>query len=168
MVLTRHPLGGRAGRTLLISVGLFGVSAVVFGLSRSYLLSLLALDSALEVFDGVDLAALRAKSIALGELFIRLADATLEAYGFDLISPRDAEVRGSQVSLTHPQGYAIMQALIGRGIIGDFRAPDILRFGLAPLYVRFVDVFDTVDAIGSIMRDGEWNQPQHLSRKPVT
>ena len=132
------------------------------------MLSLLALESALEAFDGVDIAVLRAKGVALGDLFIRLTDATLEGFGFELLSPRDASVRGSQVSLMHPQGYAIMQALIARGVIGDFRAPDILRFGLAPLYVRFVDVFDTIDAIGTIMRDGDWNRPQYLSRKSVT
>jgi kynureninase len=132
------------------------------------MLSLLALESALDAFDGVDLVALRAKSVALCDLFIRLADAMLEAHGFALLSPRDGSVRGSQISLSHPQGYAIMQALIARGIIGDFRAPDILRFGFAPLYVRFVDVYDTVDAIGSIMRDGAWNRPDHLARKAVT
>jgi kynureninase len=132
------------------------------------MLSLLALESALDAFDGVDIAALRAKSVALGDVFIRLADATLVAHGFALLSPRDGSVRGSQVSLSHSRGYAIMQALIARGIIGDFRAPDILRFGFAPLYVRFVDVFDTVAAIEAIMRDEAWNRPDHLSRKAVT
>jgi kynureninase len=77
-------------------------------------------------------------------------------------------MRGSQVSLAHPRGYAVIQALIARGIIGDFRAPDVLRFGLAPLYVRFVDVFDAVAAIDEIMTSGEWNQPRFLSPKTVT
>ena len=131
-------------------------------------LSLLALDSALEVFDGVSIAALRAKSMALGDLFIALTDAVLEGLGVTIASPRDAGARGSQVSLAHPHGYAIVQALIANGIIGDFRAPDILRFGLAPLYVRFVDAYDTVEAIARILRTGEWNQPQYLSRKAVT
>jgi kynureninase len=97
-----------------------------------------------------------------------LVDATLDRLGVTVASPRDASVRGSQVSLSHSSGYAVMQALIADRIIGDFRAPDILRFGFAPLYVRFVDVFDTVDAIGRILRTGEWNQPAFLSRKAVT
>ena len=75
---------------------------------------------------------------------------------------------GSQVSLAHPRGYAVIQALIARGIIGDFRTPDILRFGLAPLYVRFTDVFDVVAAIDAIMAAGEWNQPRFLLPKTVT
>jgi kynureninase len=132
------------------------------------MLSLLALESALEAFDGVDMAALRRKSQALGNLFIRLFDERLGPYGFVLASPRGGDVRGSQVSLTHPRGYAVIQALIARGIIGDFRAPDILRFGLAPLYVRFADVFDAVAAIDGIMASGEWNQPRFLSPKSVT
>jgi kynureninase len=132
------------------------------------MLSLLALDSALDVFDGVDLATMRRKSQALGDLFIRLFDEALGSYGFELKSPRDAEVRGSQVSLGHPRGYAVIQALIARGIIGDFRTPDILRFGLAPLYVRYVDVFDAVAAIAGIMAAADWNRPQYLSPKAVT
>jgi kynureninase len=132
------------------------------------MLSLLALESALEVFDGVSVAALRAKSMALGDLFIRLVDAALVGLDITVASPRDASLRGSQVSLTHAHGYPIVQALIANGIIGDFRAPDILRFGLAPLYVRFVDVFDTVEMIGRILRTGEWNQPKFHSQKTVT
>ena len=104
----------------------------------------------------------------MGELFIRLFDEVLAPYDFDLVSPREAELRGSQVSLAHSRGYAVIQALIARGIIGDFRAPDILRFGLAPLYVRFTDVFDAVAAIDEIMASGEWDQPRFLSPKTVT
>jgi len=132
------------------------------------MLSLLALESALDVFDGVDLAAVRAKSRALGDFFLRLVDANLGPFGFTVASPREGALRGSQVSLTHESGYAIMQALIARGVIGDFRAPDILRFGFAPLYVRFVDVFDSVGAIAAVMRTGEWRQPRFASPKAVT
>jgi kynureninase len=132
------------------------------------LLSLSALDSALDVFAGVSMAALRAKSMALGDLFIRLVDATLDRRDLSVASPRDARVRGSQVSLEHADGYAIVQALIARGIIGDFRAPNLMRFGLAPLYVRFVDVFDTVETIARILETGEWNQPQFVARRAVT
>jgi len=132
------------------------------------MLSLLALEAALDVFAGVPLSALRDKSMALGDLFIRLVDRNLDGRGISVASPRDARVRGSQVSLTHANGYAIIQALIARGVIGDFRAADIMRFGFAPLYVRFVDVFDTVGAIARILESGEWNQPQFTSRKRVT
>ncbi len=132
------------------------------------MLSLLALESALEVFDGVSVAALRAKSIALCDLFIRLADAALGGFGVSVASPREASARASQVSLSHPRGYPVVQALIANRIIGDFRAPDILRFGLVPLYVRFVDVFDTVEMIERILRTGEWNQPKFLAQRAVT
>ena len=132
------------------------------------LLSMLALESALEVFDGVEMLALRQKSVALTELFIKLVDEKLQAWDFGLASPRDSAVRGSQVSLTHVQGYAIVQALIARGITGDFRMPNILRFGFTPLYVGFADVYDTVQAIAEIMESQEWNQPQFLTKKAVT
>jgi kynureninase len=131
-------------------------------------LSLLALETALEAFDGIDLQAVRDKSVALGAAFIELADARLAGHGFAVASPRDARQRGSQVSLTHPQGYAIMQAAIARGVIGDFRAPDVLRFGFAPLYVRHVDIHDAVEALCDIMRSAAWDRPEFLSRKAVT
>lgn len=92
----------------------------------------------------------------------------MQAWDFGLASPRDSAVRGSQVSLTHAQGYAIVQALIARGITGDFRMPNILRFGFTPLYVGFADVYDTVQAIAEIMESQEWNQPQFLTKKAVT
>ncbi|MFA9218786.1 MAG: kynureninase [Sphingomonadaceae bacterium] len=132
------------------------------------LLSMIALDAALDVFDGVDMAQLRRKSQALCDLFIQLVDERLAGHGFGLFSPRDCARRGSQVALTHEQGYAIVQALIARGITGDFRMPDILRFGFAPLYVRFIDVWHTVDVLVQIMETGEWNQPRFLTRKAVT
>ena len=131
-------------------------------------LGVIALESALDAFDGVDLDALRAKSTALGDLFIELTDQELAGLGCTLASPRDARERGSQVSLAHEQGYAIMQALIARNVIGDFRAPDILRFGFAPLYVRYVDIWDTVAALKDIIGTGVWNAEEFLTRKSVT
>jgi kynureninase len=77
-------------------------------------------------------------------------------------------VRGSQVSIAHPEGFAIMQALIGRGVIGDFRAPDILRFGLTPLYVGYADVWDAVETLADIMRTGSWDRPENRRRGVVT
>ena len=129
-------------------------------------LGLIALEAALSAFDGVDLALLRAKSVALTELFIALVDAQVP--GFGLITPRDAARRGSQVSLTHPEGYAIVQALIKRGVIGDFRAPDILRFGFAPLYVGYADVWQAVAILGEIMATQDWMRPEFRQRKAVT
>jgi kynureninase len=131
-------------------------------------LSLLALEAALDAFEGVDLQAVRDKGLALGDAFVALVESRLADDGFGIASPREHALRGSQVSLTHPQGYAIVQALIARGVIGDFRAPDVLRFGFAPLYVRFVDVFDAVEALHRIMRSQDWNQPRFLDRKAVT
>ena len=129
-------------------------------------LGLIALEAALSAFDGVDMAALRAKSLALTQLFIDLVDAHLP--GFGLITPRDGALRGSQVSLTHPEAYAIVQALIGRGVIGDFRAPDILRFGFAPLYVGHADVWQAVATLRDIMASQAWMQPEFAQRKAVT
>jgi kynureninase len=135
-------------------------------------LSLLALEAALEAFEGIDLQALRAKSLALTTLFIEQAREAVGGFGpesgFGLASPLDPAVRGSQVSLTHAQGYAIVQALIARGVIGDFRAPDILRFGFAPLYLRHVDVFDAAQALHEVIVKREWDQPRFLARKAVT
>ncbi|GAA0497191.1 MULTISPECIES: kynureninase [Pigmentiphaga] len=131
-------------------------------------LGVIALESALEAFDGVDLDVLRAKSVALGNLFIDLADQQLAGLGCRLASPRDPRERGSQVSLAHEEGYAIMQALIARNVIGDFRAPDILRFGFAPLYVRYVDIWDTIAALEDIVRTGAWNTEAFKTRKSVT
>ena len=131
-------------------------------------LGLIALEAALEAFDGVDLNELRRKSVALTDLFIRLVDQELAWSGFGLASPRDAAVRGSQVALTHGEGYAIMQALIERGVIGDYRAPDILRFGFAALYVRFADVWNAVAALKDVMATQAWRSPEFQRRKAVT
>jgi kynureninase len=131
-------------------------------------LGLISLESALEAFDGVDMEALREKSVSLGDLFIALAEQELAGLGFTLATPRDAEQRGSQVSLRHAEGYAIMQALIARNIIGDFRAPDILRFGFAALYVRHVDIWDTIAALKDIVTSEAWNTEAFRTRKSVT
>ena len=106
--------------------------------------------------------------MALGDFFIALVEETCGAHGFALVSPRQAEARGSQVSFSHPDGFAIMQALIARGVIGDFRAPDVLRFGLTPLYLRYVDVFDAVMVLNGIMETGAWKDPAYAKRGRVT
>ncbi|MCE9520984.1 MAG: kynureninase [Alphaproteobacteria bacterium] len=132
------------------------------------ILSLLALDAALDAFDGVDMHTVRAKVESLTQTFVELAEERLLRHGFDLISPRAAKMRGGQVSLAHPEGYAIMQALIARGLIGDYRAPDIVRFGFAPLYTRHIDVFDAVAVIDDVMTARAWDTPQFKARKAVT
>jgi len=114
-------------------------------------LAFAALDGALETFDGVDMAAVRHKSVQLSELFIALVEALPGADALTLASPRDPQRRGSHVSFAHAQGYPLMQRLISRGVIGDFRAPDLLRFGFTPLYLRFVDVWDAVRIFGEEM-----------------
>ncbi len=125
-----------------------------------------ALDAALDVWDGVDMAALRADSLALQELFIAEVEARVP--DLTLASPRDGAVRGSQVSFRHPEGYAAMQALIARGVIGDFRAPDIMRFGFTPLYIDAADVRAAVDHIETVMRDRLWDNPEYQKRAAVT
>ncbi|WP_291842407.1 kynureninase [Maricaulis sp.] len=130
------------------------------------ILGMAALECGLDIMLEADMAAIRAKSRALGDLFIKLVETRLE--GFELRSPRNADKRGSQVSIAHEHGYAIMQALIARGVIGDFRAPDILRFGFTPLYVGYEDVWTAVDRLASIMQSGEWRQDRFNIRAAVT
>jgi kynureninase len=107
---------------------------------------------------------IREKSIALTERFL----GGMRARGFHSITPDDTARRGSQVSFRHDDGYAIMQALIARGVIGDFRAPNLLRFGFAPLYNRFEDAWRAADILGEIVTTREWDQPRFRERKPVT
>ncbi|WP_332773261.1 kynureninase [Phenylobacterium sp.] len=129
-------------------------------------LGLTALEAALTVFDGVDMADIRAKSMVLGDLFLDLALARCPEFG--LGCSRDAIQRGSQVALTHPQGYPIMQALIHRGVIGDFRAPDVLRFGFTPLYVGYADVWDAVEILVDIMANEQWREARFHEIAAVT
>ncbi|MDQ7030452.1 MAG: kynureninase [Ardenticatenia bacterium] len=131
-------------------------------------LSMAALEVGVDFLLEADIEAVRHKSQLLGHHFIALADQELVPFGFEVTSPRDPNRRGSQVSLRHPEGYPMVQALISRGIIGDFRAPDILRFGLAPLYVRYVDVWETVMALREIVETRAWDRPEFRRRAKVT
>lgn len=132
------------------------------------ILSLVALEEGVATFDGMDMSALRARAARLGDLFIALAEERLADFGLEVASPRDASRRGGQVSLRHPRGYAICQALIERGVVPDFRAPDIVRFGLAPAYVRAVDVWDAIDRIEQVMRTEAWSDPRFAKVAAVT
>jgi kynureninase len=115
------------------------------------------------------LPALRRKSLALTELFIALVESRCAGQGLSLITPRDAHERGSQVSFTRPEGaYAIVQALIERNVIGDFRAPDVLRFGFTPLYTRFVDVWDAVEHLRGVLASGLWREARFNVKAAVT
>jgi kynureninase len=132
------------------------------------ILGLAALECGVASIAEIGVDALRSKSVDLTECFLRLVNRLNAEYGFGLASPLDADTRGSQVSLRHPEGYAIMQALIAAGVIGDFRAPDLLRFGFAPAYVRFVDVWDAVAILRGIMEDETWRRPEFRTRAKVT
>lgn len=130
------------------------------------ILQLAALEAALDVWDNVDLDDLRERSLALGDQFIAGVEAACPE--LQLATPRAHNRRGSQVSFQHPQGYAIMQALIAEGIIGDFRAPDILRFGFTPLYINNKDVAKAVDTLASIMGEKRWTTPAFQKKERVT
>jgi kynureninase len=132
------------------------------------ILSLRALKAALDVFDDVDLAALREKSLAMTGLFMDLVEPICREFDGRIVTPRDATARGSHVSICHRHGYEIVQALIARGIIGDFRAPDIMRFGFTPLYLRYRDVLDAAAALDDILRTEAWREPRFAVRAAVT
>jgi kynureninase len=131
-------------------------------------LSLVALDEGLNSFEGVETAALHERTGRLGDLFIALADQRLASFGLEVASPRDWRRRGGQVSLRHPQAYEICQALIARGVIPDFRAPDVARFGLVPMFVRFAEVWDAVGIIAEVMENEAWRDPRFAVRTAVT
>lgn len=124
--------------------------------------------------EGVALAAeagiepVREKAMRLTEVFLELFEARLEGQGFTLVSPRDPARRGAQLSFSHAHGYAVMQALIAAGVIGDFRAPDIVRFGFAPLYLGFADMALAVARIERVMREERWREPRYQIRGKVT
>lgn len=129
-------------------------------------LSMTALGEGVATFDGISMRDVREKSKALGDLFLMLVETRCSE--FEIACARNADERGSQIALRHPDGYPIMQALIARGVIGDFRAPDILRFGVAPLYTRFVDIWDAIDRLAKIMNEGAWRDERFQTRRAVT
>lgn len=132
------------------------------------MLSMRALKGALDVWDDVDLDALRSKSVALTELFISLVELRCEGLGVTLESPRDSARRGSQVSFVHENAYAVMQALIERGVIGDFRAPSTIRFGFTPLYIGYRDVWNAAAILEDVLRTEAWKDSRFAVRTAVT
>lgn len=131
-------------------------------------LSMAALDTALEALDGVDIKILGDKSGALGDLFIEALETTLADEMPVLAGPRERSRRGAQVSFHHPEGYAVMQACIAQGVVGDFRAPDIVRFGFSPLYLSYADVVSAAQIVSSILENGTWDNPRYKARAAVT
>jgi kynureninase len=130
------------------------------------MLSLAGLETGVESFEGTDMASLWAKSIALFDLFADLVEAGCAE--LTCISPRDPERRGSHISFRHPNAFELCQALIADGVIGDFRAPDVVRFGLTPLYLGFEDVWEAVRRMRIILDTGRWREPRFAVRGKVT
>jgi kynureninase len=143
-----------------------GVSRYVVGTPP--VLSSLALEFGIDLMLEADLQALRHQSLALTDAFIDGVHRKCAGHGLKLLTPMAHDRRGSQVSFAHPDGYAMIQALIAAGVIGDFRAPDILRFGFTPLYIDLDDVAVAVDRFALILREGTWRAPQFQVRKKVT
>ena len=135
--------------------------------SSPSVLALGALEGALAVFERTSMAEVRTKSLALTDLFIELVDEALPGV-VEVVTPRAHDRRASQVALRHPNGYGVVQALIERGVIGDFRAPDICRFGFTPLYLRYVDVYDAVAILVDVMASDAHRAPRFAVRRAVT
>jgi len=132
------------------------------------IVSLALVECGLDVALDAGMDGVRQKSLALGDLFIQLVEQRCAGHPLTLATPREHAVRGSHVSLRHPEGYAIMQALIARGVIGDYREPEILRFGLTPLYFGYADVWDAVAVLKEVLDTRAWDKPQFKQRNAVT
>lgn len=149
-----HPLSGWWGHAAPFAMA--PAFAPVAGIGRALcgtqpIVSLALVECGLEIFEATDMAAVRAKSLALTDLFIELVESRCAGHPLALVTPREHARRGSQVSFTHPHGYAVMAALIARGVIGDYREPEIMRFGFTPLYTSFADVWDAVEILKDIL-----------------
>jgi len=132
------------------------------------IVSMAALETGVDLFAGVDMAALETKSQRLQSLFIALVEDRCAGHGLVLGTPREPARRGSHVSFAHPDAWPVMQALIERGVIGDFRAPDLLRCGFTPLYLGYEDVWHAVEALRQVLETGTWRAPRFQERLRVT
>ena len=169
--VVRQPLSGWFGHTRQFAMESnyapsAGIARYLCGTQP--ITSLAMVECGLEIFAQTDMASLRSKSLALTDLFIALVEARCAAHELVLITPREHARRGSHVSFEHPEGYAVIQALIARGVIGDYREPRIMRFGFTPLYTSFTEVFDAVEILGEILDNRTWDQPQFKVRNSVT
>ena len=166
----RQPITGWMGHAEPFSMSLDyaplpGIGRLASGTPT--VLGLAALEAALSVWDGVPMEDVRRTSLSLTDLFVELVEARLPGE-FEIVTPREHDRRGSQVSLRHPEAYGIVQALIAHGVIGDFRDPDIARFGFAPLYLRHVDVVDAVEHLVAVLAADEHRDPSYATRNTVT
>lgn len=167
----RQPLSGWFGHRAPFD---FNSSYTPSGTIDQYLcgtppvLGMVAMDEAMSLWSDVDMTAVRNKSVALCDLFIQEVDSFAETFGLKLVTPRDPDRRGSQISYSCDNGYAIMQALIARGVIGDFRAPDIIRFGMTPLYLSFSEVERAAAILRNILETRVWDTPEYQVRGAVT
>lgn len=132
------------------------------------IVSLAMVECGLDVAREADMAEVRKKSLALADLFIALIEERCAGHPLTLVTPRDHAERGSHVSLRHPNGYEVMQALIARGLIGDYREPEVLRFGLTPLYFGYADVWDAVEILKDVLDSKAWDKPEFKQRSAVT
>jgi kynureninase len=132
------------------------------------ILGLAALEASVEVILEAPMDEIRRKSMALGDLFIERVDRECADFGLELVSPRDAAVRGSHLSYRHPASHAVMQALIAAGVIGDCRPPDLMRFGFAPLYLRYADIAAAVSKLAHILQSRAWDRDRFRARPRVT
>lgn len=135
--------------------------------SSPSIVALAALDGALSVLERADFAEVRTKSLALTDLFIEFIEARLPGV-FEVVTPREHARRGSQVALRHPAAYGVVRAVGEAGVVGDFRDPDIARFGFTPLYLRYVDVYDAVERLVEVMESGAYRDPRYAERAAVT
>lgn len=164
-----HPLTGwwSHARPFAMSHGFDAAEGIGRALCGTQpVVSLALVECGLEVFERTDMAAIREKSLALTDLFIALVEARCARHPLGLVTPRVHAERGSHVSFTHPHGYAVMAALIERGVIGDYREPEIMRFGFTPLYTRFSDVWDAVEVLRDILDNEGYDI--HATRGSVT
>lgn len=130
--------------------------------------SLALAEVGLDIAVRADLGEVRRKSLALGDLLITLVEQLCAGHPLDLITPREHARRGSHLSFVHPDGYAVMQALIERGVIGDYREPGVLRFGLTPLYLSYADIWDAVEVLREVLDSESWARPEFRQRGLVT
>ncbi|NCE91455.1 kynureninase [Pseudomonas sp. L13] len=169
--VVRQPLSGWFGHTRQFAMeSTYAPSAGIgrYLCGTQPITSLAMVECGLEIFAQTDMARLRTKSLALTDLFIALVESRCAAHGLELITPREHARRGSHVSFEHPEGYAVIQALIARGVIGDYREPRIMRFGFTPLYTSFTEVWDAVEILGEILDKRTWDQAQFKVRNSVT
>lgn len=167
----RQPLNGWMGHKAPFEFDTNYVSAdgmARFLVGTPPVISMSVLDAALDVFADVDMGQVREKSLALSRLFIRLVAESSALGELELDSPADDTQRGSQLAYRHPEAYAICQAMIARGIIGDFRAPDIFRVGFNPLYLSFQDIYHSVRVLADVVVSEAWREPRYQQRSRVT